>query len=109
MPVADWTWDDAAVTTLCRLRDDGMGPQAIADRLGTTKNSVRSKLTRMGLRVQSGPTVKQPHLNLIRMDFRDRPMCEERRIAGADPLPAMHPISWGVLLQHTPTLRRRRA
>ena len=101
------TWDDPTVASLLRLRGEGLSGSAIGKQIGVSEAAVHNKLVRMGLR-STAPAVKQPKSNRVRMDYRNMEMSAERRIAGADPLPAMHPISWGVLLQHTPTLRRRR-
>lgn len=87
---------------MIRLHATGMKFSAIAAELGITHNAVCGLRRRLNLQ----PIKRQPKLVTANAWSKRRPedlppsvriAVRERIMAGAEPLPPMHPISWGAI------------
>lgn len=81
---------------LTELWDAGLSMSAIGERMHLGKNSVVGKVHRLGLPPRPSPI--RPRKEIPDQRFKT-PFCmhELRAEAGHEPLPPMHPISWGAI------------
>jgi hypothetical protein len=78
--------------------------EEIGLRIGKSKQSVQQKAKRMKLTRRTNPVFASREVADVPLAKHPHP---DRAIAGLAPLAFMHPISWGVLMDLTPSLRAR--
>lgn len=90
-------WCDKSKELLAELWPTHSGSE-IAEKLQTTKNSVQNQAKRLNLcrKERFGPFLPA-ELRVQPIAAPSIVIAPERRRAGNDPLPALHPISWGAL------------
>lgn len=94
-PTVDLPWLPADEQRLAELwADPVMSAAKIGQRMGRTKNSVVAKAQRLGLEGRVSP-IRPRVAPVVELSEAQH----ARRLAGAEPLPAGHPIALAVLAQ----------
>lgn len=85
-------WPEHKITALRDLWAKGLSASDIGVKLQMSKDSVINKAHRLGLSARPNPVKPRPE-----------PVTppSERMKYGLHPLPALHPISWGVIIKGT--------
>lgn len=87
-------WTDEQVTTLCRLHALGESFSKIGDAVGKTRNSVATKVGRLGLpRRQANETQKQVAILRLRKTRKSRPRARVEPVKPVEPV-AMERVSF---------------